>query len=299
VPKPGPSPEVLWIPDEPRRTATSGKAIVSLALGVLFVFACLTGIPAILFGRAALRDIDQNKGRLRGRWLAIAGIVLGVFGCLFPIALIVDAMREPNEAARRYQCVNNLKQIALAMHNYHEAYGCLPPAAITDTNGRPLLSWRVAILPFMELNDLYAQFHLDEPWDSPHNRALLDPMPSSFACPSDSAQKSGMTGYQVVIGAETAFTPDFRPLRFEDFTDGVGKTLLVGESHRVVPWTKPEDLHFDKSRPLAGLGSYHDKGFNAAFVDGSVKFLKSTIQESILSALLTRSGNEAFGYNEF
>jgi prepilin-type processing-associated H-X9-DG protein len=197
--------------------------------------------------------------------------------------------------ARRAQCTNNLKQIGLAMHNYHEANARLPAAAITDKNGRPLLSWRVAMLPYLESNSLYSQFHLDEPWDSPHNLSLFEAMPLVYACPSDKTLKPGMTGYQAVIGSNTAFTPDFTPLKFEDFTDGLAWTLLVGESRRLVPWTKPEDLPLDMNLPLSGLGShhgYHNNGLNALFADGSVRFLKSSITPSTLGALLTRNGKE-------
>ena len=105
------------------------------------------------------------------------------------------------------------------MRDYHESNGCLPPAAITDKNGRPLLSWRVAILPTWIPSHSLRKFHLDEPWDSPHNRSLLGQC-RAYTCPSDSTLEPGMTGYQVVIGPNTAFTPDFKPLQARDFTDG-------------------------------------------------------------------------------
>lgn len=303
LPKPAPPEEVMFISGEEAATATSGKAIASLALGALFFFACLSGVPAIFFGRQALSDIDRSGGRLRGRRMATAGILLGVIGCLFTLVLLLmPAIRSAGEAARRVQCVNNLKQIGLALHNYHESNGCLPPAAITDRNGRPLLSWRVAILPYLESSSLYSRFHLDEPWDSPHNLALLDPMPLVYACPSDATLKPGMTGYQAVIGPGTAFTPDLKSLRFPDFIDGLGQTLLVGESRGVVPWTKPEDLLLDRTIPLFDLGShhgYHNNGFNALFADGSVRFLKKTITPSVLDALLTRDGHEAISPDSF
>ena len=295
VPQTVPEPaEVRFIPEEPVPTSISGKAIASLAFGLLFFFACLSGLPAILLGRRALRDINRGGGRLRGRGMAIAGIVRGVIGCLFTLTLFLPAIRSSREAARRSQCIGNLTQIGVAFHNYHSVYDCLPPAAITDKNGKPLLSWRVAILPFVESNTLYSKFHLDEPWDSPHNLSLLDPMPRTYACPSDSTLKPGMTNYLVVIGRETAFVPDFTPLRFQDFTDGMSNTLLVGESRHGVPWTKPEDLPFDLGIPLSGLGShhgYHNNGFNGLFVDVHVLFLKSSITAKTLRALLTRGAN--------
>jgi prepilin-type processing-associated H-X9-DG protein len=214
----------------------------------------------------------------------------------------MPATRSAREAARRSQCVNNLKQIGLAMLNYESSNGCLPPAAITDTKGSPLLSWRVAILPYLECSPLYSNFHLDEPWDSPHNLSLLEPVPNVYACPSDRTLKPGMTNYQVVIGPDTAFTPDFKPLRFQDFTDGPSKTVLVGESRRSVPWTKPEDRPFNMAVPLTGLGShhgYHNNGFNAGFGDGSVRFLKSKIAPSVLGALLTPRGNEVVSADSY
>jgi prepilin-type processing-associated H-X9-DG protein len=295
VPKPAPWPELEFIPGKPEPSVTSGKAIASLALGTLFFFACLSGMPAILLGRQALSDIHLSGGRLKGRRMAVAGIVLGVIGCLFTASFFLPAVRSAREAARRAQCTNNLKQIGLALHNYHEANGSLPPAAIIGKNGRPLLSWRVAILPYLESSPLYSKFHLDEPWDSPHNLSLLDPMPLVYACPSDLTRKPGMTGYEAVIGPATAFTADFKPLRFQDFTDGLESTVLVGESRRSVAWTKPEDLALDMSLPLTALGSqhgYHNNGFNVLFADGSVRFLKNTITPSVLGALLTRNGND-------
>jgi prepilin-type processing-associated H-X9-DG protein len=302
VPKPAQGPEAELIPWEPEPSATSGKAIASLALGALFFFACLSGIPAIILGRQALSDIRLSKGRLKGRKMAVAGIVLGVIGCLVTASVFLPAFRSAREAARRAQCVNNLKQIGLAFHNYHEANDCLPPAAITDRNGRPLLSWRVAILPYMESSPLYSNFHLDEPWDSPHNLALLDQMPLVYACPSDLNRKPGTTGYQAVIGPATAFTPDLKLLSFRDFTDGLSNTVVVGESRSSVPWTKPDDLPLDLSLPLSGLGSYHgyhNNGFNALFADGSVRFLKSWISPIVLVALLTRNGSEVVSSDSY
>jgi prepilin-type processing-associated H-X9-DG protein len=298
LPKPasGLDPEFAPIPWKPSLTVTSGKAIASLLLGALgIVFACFSGVPAVLLGRRALSDIRQSGGRLSGRWIAIAGILLGVAGCLFTVQIFWPVTYCDWKAARRAQCTNNLKQIGIAFQDYEAAKGSLPPAAILDKGGRPLLSWRVAILPYMEMGPLHAKFHLDEPWDSPHNLALLEAMPGVFACPSDSDRKPGMTNYEAVIGPDTAFTPDFKPLRsrFQDFPDGLDRTLFIGESRRCVPWTKPEDLPLDRSVPLTGLGShhgYHNDGFNVLFGDGSVRFVKSSITPETLGAILSRNG---------
>src|SRR4051794_3818491 len=165
---------------------TSGKAIASLVLGMMSLVCTLfTGIPAIILGLLGLSDIERSRGLRTGKGMAITGIVLGGLGSTLVvlavlIALLVPAVQAAREAARRSQCVNNLKQIGLAMHNYNSAYDVFPPAVITDPDGKPLLSWRVLLLPFLDEQALYEQFKLDEPWDSPNNKPLLSRMPKVF-----------------------------------------------------------------------------------------------------------------------
>src|SRR5215208_5386317 len=74
----------------------------------------------------------------------------------------------------------NLKQIALAFHNHHDANGRLP-GNICDKNGKALLSWRVQILPYLEEDKLYFEFKLDEAWDSDHNKKLIEKLPKTYA----------------------------------------------------------------------------------------------------------------------
>ena len=294
VPKPG-SPEVMVIGEEERPARTSVAANVSLVLGLCFFLGFLTGVPAILVGGYALSKIGRSGGRLRGRGRAIVGIVLGIGACVLTVALLMPAVRAANEAARRAQCTGHLKQIVMAIHNYQAAYGTLPPAAIVGKAGKPLLSWRVAILPWMEQGDLYNKFHLDEPWDSPHNLALLDARPLSYACPSHPSLARGETGYQAVVGADAAFTPDFKPLRFEDITDGLAQTIIAGESRHAVPWTKPDDFPLDLASFDCGFGSFHGThfhGFNVMMGSGSIRFLKADIDAKTLRAMLTRAGGE-------
>src|SRR5262249_19251820 len=100
--------------------------------------------------------------------------------------LVAVPIRQAREAARRSQCTNNLKQIGLAMHDYHRAHGTFPPAYSTSPDGKPLLSWRVHILPFLGQKALYDEFHKDEPWDSEHNKTLISRMPAVYTCPSGS-----------------------------------------------------------------------------------------------------------------
>jgi prepilin-type processing-associated H-X9-DG protein len=109
---------------------------------------------------------------------------------------------------------------------------------------------------------------------------------------SDPDPKPGMTGYQVVVGADTAFPPDFRPVRVADVTDGASNTLAVGETRRAVPWTKPEDVPeagVAASRGMGALLGPHDGGSNMLFLDGSVRYVKETVAPTVLGALLTRA----------
>jgi prepilin-type processing-associated H-X9-DG protein len=222
------------------------------------------------------------------------------------IALLLPAVQSAREAARRAQCVNNLKQIALAMHNHHSAMGGLPAAAIVDQRGKPLLSWRVALLPYLDQNPLYQKFHLDEPWDSPHNKELLKYMPAVYGCPSRNlAGEPGMTAYRVFSGPHALFHPT-RRTPFTEVTDGISNTIMVVESAQAVPWTKPDELPFDKANanargqaPLLDAGSRHPGGLNAAFGDGAVRFLKLSINPMVFRALITKSGGEVVGADQF
>jgi hypothetical protein len=209
------------------------------------------------------------------------------------IALLSPSIQSAFDAARRARCVNNLRQLVVAIHNYVSANRTFPRAASTDSNGKPLLSWRVAILPYLEQNELYNKFKLDEPWDSPHNKALLKEMPAVFLCVDRVKPEPFTTSYRVLMGPGAALEND-RETSINEFTDGTSNTLLVVESKDAVPWTKPDELKFDpKEAPsLCGAGSPHPGGFNAATADGAVHFLKNTIDRNLFRKLVTRNGGE-------
>jgi hypothetical protein len=205
-----------------------------------------------------------------------------------------EALLRVRQAASRMQSVNNLKQLALAMHNYHDANRTFPPAAIYDKDGKALLSWRVLLLPFLEQDMLFKEFRLNEAWDSPHNKKLLEKMPKVYALPGGKGQHKHGTFYQVFHGKAAAFEGK-SGLRIPDFTDGTSNTILVVEAARDVPWTKPEDIPFDPTKDVPKLGGHFPNGFSAAFADGSVRFLQSGINKDTLKALVTRNGGEVVG----
>jgi hypothetical protein len=189
--------------------------------------------------------------------------------------------------------MNNLKQISLAMLNEETARKRLPPAAICDKDGKPLLSWRVKILPFLGDADLYQQFHLDEPWDSEHNKPLAAQIPAAYFNPR-LGDLGGKTVYLVPTGKETIFSDD-KGTKLRQITDGTSKTILVVEvdARHAVPWSKPEDLAVDEEKPAAGLARMPGNGaILAAFADGSVHMLPGDIDPVTLWAFFTSAGGE-------
>jgi prepilin-type processing-associated H-X9-DG protein len=224
------------------------------------------------------------------------------------VALLLPAVQASRSAARRSQSVNNMKQIGLAMHNFLSSQGDRLPRDITDKEGKPLLSWRVSILPFIEQQALFNEFHMDEPWDSPHNKALLDKMPMTFAIPGAKAEP-GMTFYRGFGGPSTLFDKSAENgVGLADITDGTSNTIAVVEAKEAVPWTKPDtEIPFDNKKPpaengkslLEQTGRHFPGGFNALFMDGSVRFIKATVNELVMSALLTRNGGEVISSDSF
>jgi hypothetical protein len=196
-------------------------------------------------------------------------------------------------AAKRVTAANNLKQIALAMHNYHDATGAFPAAAIVDKAGKPLLSWRVAILPYIEQQELYKQFKLDEPWDGPNNKKLLGRMPKTYELPG-AMSAPNTTFFRVFQGPKAAFEGN-KGLKITDFTDGTSNTFLVVEAGQAVPWTKPDPLPFDPQKPLPMLGALAPDSFLAVFADGAVHAVKKMTPEATLKALITRNAGDKIG----
>ncbi|MGD9126846.1 MAG: DUF1559 domain-containing protein [Planctomycetia bacterium] len=203
------------------------------------------------------------------------------------VALLLPAVQAAREAARRAASCNNLKQIALGMHNYTSAKKDFPQRANFDKNGKPLLSWRVHILPYIEQQELYSKFKLDEPWDSPHNKKLIPLMPQIYRNPSSPFPvNNGKADYLVPTGPGSIFEGQNKT-RFRDITDGTSHTILAVEvdPDHAVTWTKPDDLKYDKTNPMAHLGKAHPGGFNAVFADGSVLFISNSIDSEVLLML--------------
>jgi hypothetical protein len=217
--------------------------------------------------------------------MAVQGVLVG---------LLLPAVQAARESARRMSSANNLKQIGLAIHNYHSAYRKLPQN-ITSEDGKPLLSWRVAILPFVDQLDLYREFKLDEPWDSPHNIKLMDKMPALLTHPGIPTA-AGTTVYQRPTGKAFMFANS--ELRFRDVTDGLSNTIMVVESvgQDAVQWTKPTDIQLDIEQPVDALEDGTRQGFHVLLADGAVVYLVNTIDPATFKAMLTRAGQEVVDF---
>ena len=166
-----------------------------------------------------------------------------ICGGVAALVIIVPTVRLTIEEMHWLRCASNLKQISSALRNYADQHGSLPPAYIRDKAGRPILSWRVMILPYLGYDDLYRQVKLDEPWDSPSNLRLARQIPHYYQCPAQKAGKEGETSYLAVVGPQTAW-PGSEGRRLPPSTTFPGKILVVEATGYEVSWMEPRDMPF-------------------------------------------------------
>ena len=265
-------------------------------------------------------DRDLPPPRRKSNVGLILGIVFGVLilvcgggavGIYFALRGAVDKVAG---AADRMNSSNNLKQITLGVHDYQGKFNDFPNNSY-GPDGKPLLSWRVHLLPFVEEDVLYRQFKLDEPWDSPNNRRLLDQMPMVYANPAERngrvprGNKTYYRGFSnpgamfarrdqgaarpPMIGGHDQPLAQSR-LGFAQISDGMGNTVLVVEAGDPVEWTKPDDLDASAGKPFPALGGLRPKEdvIMVGFLDGSVKAIKRTVSEAQWRAAISYAGGE-------
>lgn len=215
--------------------------------------------------------------------------------------LVKPAVISARGAAARAQSSNNLKQIMLAMHNYHDVYRHFPAAYGMKKDGTKLLSWRVYLLPYLDQQVLYDQFHLDEPWDSDHNKKLISIIPKALLSPSlpQELAKKGMTTYVAPVGEKTIWAGS-EATGIQMILDGTSNTIAVLETdadHAVI-WTKPDDLVVDWRAPIKGLELWKSgtkSAFLAGFCDGSVRAIGDGIDLGLMKKLLQKDDGEPIG----
>ena len=217
------------------------------------------------------------------------------------VKIILPAIMAARATARQAQDMNNMKQIALAMHNFHDTSGHLPPAVLTDKPGKVPYSWRVAILPYIDQQALYDQYDFSEPWDGPKNKKLLERIPAIYQHPLEQG-KSFNTSYFVPTGDVTLFPPNDAGIGFEKVLDGTSNTIMTIEAKLNVPWTKPEDFPVNidlknPNQPALVIPTFTMNVIMVGLADGSIRTLPTTIHSQMLRAMFTRAGGEVINWN--
>jgi hypothetical protein len=204
------------------------------------------------------------------------------------------------DAAQRAESTKNLREINMALHKYMQTKRTFPPAYRADKAGKPLLSWRVLILPYLGRDELFKQFRLDEPWDSPHNKPLAVPMPEVFKSPGSKVSGENKTNYLTVRGEKTVFSGS-KGIGIQAIPDGASYTIMTVEvsDDRAVVWTRPDDFEYDEANPMKGLFGLWPDGIIVGLVDGSTRFLRSSVDPAALKAMFTRNGGEKIAEEAF
>jgi beta-lactamase regulating signal transducer with metallopeptidase domain len=246
----------------------------------------MIGVPIELLA-GAKSELEGNVVRLK----AETNLTMADLAQKFAPAVVAS-----RKAALRSQSMNNMKQLGLAMHNFHATHDFFPPPSVLGPDGKTPHSWRVALLPYLEQSSLYNEYKLDEPWDSLNNLKVLEKMPAVFRDPSDTSS-ANCSSYFVPTGPETLLSGNIgTPIH--QVTDGTSNTIMIVQASREIPWTKPEDLPVSADAKVPKLGMPGADGFEATFADGSVRHLKLTIAEPVLRALFTKSGGEVIDFNQ-
>lgn len=235
------------------------------------------------------RDGADVKWSLSGKGNPL--IYTAAIGVL--VALLLPAVVAAREAAHRNLAQAKMKQVGLAILNYEAAYGRFPARAVFK-DGKPLLSWRVMVLPYLQDADLYKDFHLDESWDSPHNKALISRMPSVFSDPDGFV--SGTTHFVVPVGKGLMFDGD-KTVRLADIANSAS-TIMLAEADKSVVWTKPEDLDVNLQEPMSGLGHVRPNGFFALFADDHTSLMSDTTDPAHLRHALELNSHDARADND-
>ncbi|PQO28742.1 M56 family metallopeptidase [Blastopirellula marina] len=239
------------------------------------------------------------------------------------LTTFLPAFHQARLGTQRTADMSNLRHLVIAFHNYHDTYGHFPKAVVVDAESGQKRSWRVELLPYLELQDLYEQYRKDEPWDSESNRKLIAQMPPVFGASGSpdrtSASFFAVTGPDTALapvqvkpaageeGAKddrTLFEPPPRPTSigdnptFYDCTDGTVHTVLLIQTKKDVPWTKPEDVTLEEA-DAAKLGGFHPGGFIAALCDGSARFFSNNVDPKIWNCLLIRNDGEIIPHEQW
>jgi len=284
---------------------------------IFWIFALLASAMAT-FGHAGVVPVAIVVGfwiYTPSRWPTFLFKLLfyaAIFGIL--IALLLPAIQYSHRSYRGGSCLGNLKQIELALHSYKETRGNFPPAYIADANGKPMHSWRVLILPYLEGGALYDLYDFDEPWDGPNNRLLWKYMPDYYRCPGcKRAEEHGLgkhsphaTSYFAVVGPQTVW-PESDTTKLNGISEDNSQTVMLVESLESIGWMEPKDIRFEDLVEQLTNGSSNghllvqDKflsvsaicyGRYITFADGAIEFIDNHLPEGVAEMFLTTHDEE-------
>lgn len=286
--------------DQPTPLQFSLKTILAVTAAVALFFAAGSWFGAagyvgvvLLAGLVGIHRTARDLFEFVFKFGIYLSFVAITSSCFWPLVYM-----HPRTPGHRNMCTNNLKHIGLALLNYNDVFGCFPPAYITDANGKPMHSWRVLILPFIEQQSLYKRYDFNEPWDGPNNALLAKEMPAIFRCPSDKANPGTLTDYVAIVGPETIWQAN-RGTTFDEITDSFSNTIAVVEAAGLgVNWMEPRDLPFSAVangiNPKQGpaMASGHPNSIIALFADGHTQTIQQNIPRKLLRAICTKDGCE-------
>jgi len=291
-----------------RYSGQSGKCVTCAAAIQLPDFAPAGAGGEATMGRASQRTAWRiSTLSPRGRRIVAAAICLLLIGCAVVAALRYGspALSNLQNARIRAQNIRNIERIAAALNAYAADHGSYPLPQVDAADGTPLHSWRVSLLPYLGELDLYNQYDMNQPWDSPANQALAQRVPEVYRPPGGTA--IGMeAGYSLVIGPGTLFPPapprGLQSLGPRDVVDDPGQTLLVVQSlpppNSWTIWTQPGDLDIRLMQGTVGaapgreIGDGLQSGAVVATVDGRGHFLDERTSPLTVMALITIAGGE-------
>ncbi len=280
--------------ERPPAPPGNGMATAALVLGVLSLCGGIASIPGLICGIVGLGRANQRGGS--GSGMAIAGMVLSGIGLFTAIplliALLLPAVEKVREAAARKSSANNLKQLSLGHRQYegsHDGARAEPfhyRGLVGGEPSKPIdrLSWRVAMLPYLEQQNVYRLFHLDEPWNSPNNQPLSTYSIKPFIYPGD-APPEPTTRYRIFYGGGAGYDFQRRDSR-QAIPDGASNTIAIVEGGERVTWSQFNEYPFSKDGPLPALGLPNTDVFQAAMFDGSVRTFRKSIDPNLLKSAI-------------
>jgi hypothetical protein len=266
------------------------------------------GLPITIPELHVVKPVQRQRQRIDRENI---GLVITTATALLATALVAilgvyrylpELLGQQTPATKLAACRNQLHDIALALQAYEADHGSLPPAVVTDAQGRPMHSWRILLLPYLgaDARSIYAQYRMNEPWDSPTNLMAAAQTPSAYRCPADTSIVTAETSYVLVTGPGTLYD-GLQPASTDRAAagDGDDQTILVVEAHGAgIGWAEPRDLDIVQlargvnATTQRAVRSGHVRCAMAVTVDGTVLQLPDTMSGTELRGLATAEGGE-------